>query len=119
MTDQPATATDLAPRPGIPDAMRAAVLFGPGDIRVVDRPVPRPGPDEVLVKVAMCGMCGTDLKIFDGHFPLTPPFGDYTPGHEWTGTVAALGSRVKVANIAASRGSLACNSASIPPSLRS
>ena len=74
--------------------MRAAVLFGPGDIRVTDRPVPRPGPDEVLVKVAMCGMCGTDLKIFDGHFPLTPPFGDYTPGHEWTGTVAALGSRV-------------------------
>jgi L-iditol 2-dehydrogenase len=42
----------------------------------------------------MCGMCGTDLKIFDGHFPQTPPFGDYTPGHEWTGTVAAVGSRV-------------------------
>ena len=89
MTDQPVTATDLAARPQIPEAMRAAVLFGPRDIRVVDRPVPRPGPDEVLVKVAMCGMCGTDLKIFDGHFPLTPPFGDYTPGHEWTGTVAA------------------------------
>ena len=61
------------------------MLFGPGDIRVVDRPVPRPAPDEVLVRVAMCGMCGTDLKIFGGHFPLTPPFGDYTPGHEWTG----------------------------------
>jgi L-iditol 2-dehydrogenase len=93
LTDQSA-ATDLAASPGIPEVMRAAVLFGPGDIRVVDRPVPRPGPDEVLVEVAICGMCGTDLKIFDGHFPLTPPFGDYTPGHEWTGTVAALGSRV-------------------------
>ena len=78
----------------IPESMRAAVLFGPGDIRVVDRPVPRPGPDEVLVRVAMCGMCGTDLKIFGGHFPQTPPFGEYTPGHEWTGTVAATGSRV-------------------------
>jgi L-iditol 2-dehydrogenase len=78
----------------VPEVMRAAVLFGPGDIRVVDRKVPQPGPEEVLVKVAMCGMCGTDLKIFDGHFPLTPPFGDYTPGHEWTGTVAATGSRV-------------------------
>jgi L-iditol 2-dehydrogenase len=74
--------------------MRAAVLFGPRDIRVVERPVPLPGPDEVLVRVAMCGTCGTDLKIFDGHFPQTPPFGDYTPGHEWTGTVAAVGSRV-------------------------
>ena len=94
MTDQRAAATDLAARPPIPQVMRAAVLFAPRDIRVVDRPVPWPGPDEVLVKVAMCGMCGTDLKIFDGHFPLTPPFGDYTPGHEWTGTVAALGSRV-------------------------
>ena len=78
----------------IPELMRAAVLFGPGDMRVVDRPVPRPGPGEVLVKVAMCGMCGTDLKIYDGHFPQTPPFGDYTPGHEWTGTVAALGDGV-------------------------
>jgi L-iditol 2-dehydrogenase len=71
--------------------MRAAVLFGPGDIRVVDKAVPRPGENEVLVKVAMCGTCGTDLKILDGHFPLTPPFGEFTPGHEWTGTVAATG----------------------------
>lgn len=78
----------------IPETMRAAVLFGPGDIRVTDRPVPVPGPDEVLVKVAMCGTCGTDLKIFDGHFPQTPPFGEFTPGHEWAGTVAAVGSGV-------------------------
>ena len=74
--------------------MRAAVLFGPGDIRVVDRPVPEPGPDEVLVRVRMCGICGTDLKILAGHFPLTPPFGDFVPGHEWTGTVAATGASV-------------------------
>jgi L-iditol 2-dehydrogenase len=78
----------------IPDRMRAAVLFGPGDIRVTERPVPVPGPDEVLVRVAMCGTCGTDLKIYDGHFPQTPPFGTFTPGHEWTGTVAAAGSGV-------------------------
>lgn len=78
----------------IPETMRAAVLFGPGDIRVTARPVPVPGPDEVLVKVAMCGTCGTDLKIFDGHFPQTPPFGEFTPGHEWAGTVAAVGSGV-------------------------
>jgi L-iditol 2-dehydrogenase len=94
MADEPSPAVELKSRPDIPEVMRAAVLFGPGDIRVVDRRVPRPGPDEVLVKVAMCGTCGTDLKIFDGHFPQTPPFGSYTPGHEWTGTVAAVGRRV-------------------------
>jgi L-iditol 2-dehydrogenase len=71
--------------------MRAAVLFGPGDIRVTDKPVPEPGPGEALVRVAMCGTCGTDLKILQGHFPQTPPFGEFTPGHEWTGTVVALG----------------------------
>ena len=94
MSGEPNLNVDLKSGPDVPEVMRAAVLFGPRDIRVVDRPVPRPGPDEVLVRVAMCGTCGTDLKIFDGHFPQTPPFGDYTPGHEWTGTVAATGSRV-------------------------
>ncbi len=71
--------------------MRAAVLFGPEDIRVIDRPIPVPQSGEVLVKVALCGTCGTDLKIFEGHFPQTPPFGQFTPGHEWTGIVVALG----------------------------
>lgn len=78
----------------IPETMRAAVLFGPGDMRVVDRKVPSFGPDEVLVRVAMCGACGTDLKILAGHFPQTPPYGEFTPGHEWTGTVAAVGENV-------------------------
>lgn len=78
----------------IPESMRAAVLFGPQDIRVVDKPVPEPGFGEVLVKVAMCGTCGTDLKIYDGHFPQTPPYGEFTPGHEWTGTIVALGESV-------------------------
>ncbi len=94
MADELDTAVGRPRRPDVPDVMRAAVLFGPRDLRVVDRSVPVPSPEEVLVKVAMCGTCGTDLKIFDGHFPLTPLFGDYTPGHEWTGTVAALGRDV-------------------------
>jgi L-iditol 2-dehydrogenase len=81
-------------RGNVPEKMRAAVLFGPRDIRVVERPVPMPRDGEVLVKVALCGTCGTDLKIFDGHFPQTPPFGQFTPGHEWTGTVVALGDGV-------------------------
>jgi len=90
----PQTDTREEQRHTLPESMRAAVLFGPQDIRVVDKPVPRPGFGEVLVRVAMCGTCGTDLKIYDGHFPQTPPYGEFTPGHEWTGTVVELGESV-------------------------
>jgi L-iditol 2-dehydrogenase len=86
--------SDLQVPTVLPEAMRAAVLFGPRDMRVIDCPVPRPGPGEVLVKVAMCGTCGSDLKIYDGHFRSTMPYGAFTPGHEWTGTVVALGDDV-------------------------
>ncbi len=85
---------DTGQQTTLPDTMRAAALFGPRDLRVIDRPVPRPGSGEVLIKVAMCGTCGSDLKIYDGHFPLTVPYGQFTPGHEWTGTVVALGESV-------------------------
>jgi len=74
--------------------MRAAVLFGPNDLRIVDKPIPQPGPGEVLVKIAMCGTCGTDLKLQTHPFPYQPPFGQFTPGHEWTGTVVRLGETV-------------------------
>jgi 2-desacetyl-2-hydroxyethyl bacteriochlorophyllide A dehydrogenase len=89
VSSAPATATQA-----IPDTMRAAVLFGPRDLRVVEKPVPVPGPADVLVKVAMCGTCGTDLSIQDKPFPAQPPFGAFTPGHEWTGTVVARGDTV-------------------------
>jgi L-iditol 2-dehydrogenase len=72
--------------------MRAAVLFGPGDLRVVDKPVPQPGPGEVLLRVAMCGTCGSDLRVFQQPPPNLPSM--FTPGHEWTGTVVALGPTV-------------------------
>jgi L-iditol 2-dehydrogenase len=79
----------------IPATMRAAVLFGPGDLRVVDKPVPRPGPGEVLVRVAMCGACGSDVRRVYRPAPSeVASFGQFTPGHEWTGTVAALGPTV-------------------------
>lgn len=81
--------------PPVPELMRAAVVFGAGDIRVVDKPVPSPGPHEVLARVGVCGTCATDLKIVDGHFPDAPPFGRFTPGHEWAGTVVAKGEAVE------------------------
>src|ERR671934_1834219 len=88
------SAAEATTGPRLPRTMRAAVLFGPRQFRIVDKPVPQPGPGEVLVKVAMCGTCGTDLKIQEHPFPNQPPYGQFTPGHEWTGTVVGLGETV-------------------------
>lgn len=62
-------------------------------LEVVDLPVPEPGPGEVLVRVAACGICASDLHVFDGSLPNrgVPPF---TPGHEPSGTIASVGSGV-------------------------
>jgi 2-desacetyl-2-hydroxyethyl bacteriochlorophyllide A dehydrogenase len=79
----------------IPRTMRSAVIFGPDDLRVVQKPVPVPGVGEVLVRVEAASLCGTDLKIRAGSFfPAQPPPGTFTPGHEYAGTVAALGPTV-------------------------
>src|SRR5215831_12680804 len=88
------TASTQTSTPDLPRTMRAAVLFGPDDFRIVEKPVPIPGAGEVLVEVALCGTCGTDLKIQTHPLPGQPPFGQFTPGHEWTGTVVALGPTV-------------------------
>ena len=47
----------------IPEKMKAAVLFDYNDLRVVEKPVPKPGKDEVLIRVKACAICGTDPKI--------------------------------------------------------
>ena len=78
----------------VPTTMRAAVLVAPGEFRILEKRVPEPEHGEVVVKVAMCGTCGTDLKIQMHPFPNQPPFGEFTPGHEWTGTVVGLGPTV-------------------------
>jgi propanol-preferring alcohol dehydrogenase len=69
--------------------MRAMQLDRPGEsLRAVERPVPVPGPGELLVEIAACGICRTDLHVVDGdiHGPLP-----IVPGHEIVGRVAALG----------------------------
>src|SRR5256885_9391600 len=79
----------------VPATMRAAVIFGPDKIGVVEKPVPAPGPGEVLLRVEAASLCGTDLKIRAGSFfPSQPPPGTFTPGHEYAGTVVALGPTV-------------------------
>jgi len=78
----------------IPDRMQAAVMFGYNDLRVTEMPVPRPGPDEVLIRVQACAICGTDPKIVAHGWPNNPPFGQYIPGHEYAGTIVALGEGI-------------------------
>ena len=69
----------------IPAVMESAVYRRPGDIGVEERPVPRPGPGEVLVEVAYCGMCGSDLHIMIEGWG-KPGF---VGGHEYTGIVVS------------------------------
>ncbi|MDE3188883.1 MAG: zinc-dependent dehydrogenase [Acidobacteriota bacterium] len=71
----------------IPATMRAVVYRGVNDMRVETVPVPRIGPGELLVRVATCGICGTDLKkIHTGSHSAPRIF-----GHEMAGTIVAVG----------------------------
>ena len=77
--------------------MKAAVITKVGEVRVVDVPRPTPQPDEVLVKVAYCGICGTDHGIYTGQSGLLKKGLIAFPlrfGHEWSGVVAEVGSAV-------------------------
>jgi 2-desacetyl-2-hydroxyethyl bacteriochlorophyllide A dehydrogenase len=79
--------------------MRAAVQYAPRDVRVEDVPDPRPAPDEIKVKVAYCGVCGTDIEIYEGRFGLMKtdewPKGPKIEGHEASGTIVEMGSDVQ------------------------
>ncbi len=71
--------------------MRAAVIHAPGQVSVETVDDPAPGPRDVVVEVAACGICGTDLHIADGEFAPSLPI---IPGHEFSGRVVALGADV-------------------------
>src|SRR5512143_2014384 len=74
--------------------MKAAVFHGPNQpLRIEGVPVPTIGPDEVLVKVAACGICHTDLHYLD-HGVQTVKKPPMILGHEPSGTIAARGSAV-------------------------
>lgn len=75
------------------NTMQAAVLVAPGRFEVETRPVPEPAPGEALIRVSRCGICGTDIHIFNGHYAADSL--PMVPGHEFTGTVAALGAGVQ------------------------
>lgn len=79
--------------------MKAAVYYGVHDLRVEEVPIRELADNEVLIKVKFCGVCGTDIHIFNGDggsFEVAPPL---IPGHEFSGVVEKIGSkcdRIKV-----------------------
>lgn len=74
---------------------KVAFLHKPLDLRVEEMEIPALKPDQVLVQVGACGICGSDVECFEGkskegRYDIAP----YTPGHEWGGRIAAVGSGV-------------------------
>jgi 2-desacetyl-2-hydroxyethyl bacteriochlorophyllide A dehydrogenase len=88
-----------APDFPVPETMKAWVLGGPGELSLSEKPTPVPGRAEVLVRIDAVAICATDLEIIhhgppamiEGGMPFNKGF---TPGHEYMGTVAALGAGV-------------------------
>lgn len=74
--------------------MLAAMYYAPLDVRLEDRPIPQPGPGEVLLQVAAATTCGTDVKSYRRGHPLLFPRIPGGFGHEVSGIVAATGARV-------------------------
>ncbi|MET3449949.1 zinc-binding dehydrogenase [Curtobacterium sp. 1544] len=80
----------------IPTTMRAVVVHGPGDYRLETRPVPTPGPGELLLRTDAVGICASDLKCYHGAAKFwgdenRPAWAekDRIPGHEFVGTIVA------------------------------
>ena len=73
--------------------MRAMTLEAPRTpLRLRERETPRPGPEQILIKVSACGVCRTDLHVVDDELPhIRHPI---VPGHEIVGRVVALGEGV-------------------------
>jgi len=87
--------TSYASRPthrrASPTTMRAAVFVAPGRIELQERPIPEIGPTDALVRVTTTTICGTDVHILKGEYPVAP---GRIVGHEPVGVIEALGSAV-------------------------
>ncbi len=77
--------------------MKAAIIHGINNITIDEVPDPPVGPNQVKVKIAYCGLCGTDPENLEGRFALMPPEVykmDRIIGHEACGTIAEVGSEI-------------------------
>lgn len=75
--------------------MKSAVFYGKHDIRIEEHEMPNPGSRDVLIRVKACGVCGTDVHIYEGDkgaAEVTPPT---ILGHEFSGVVEAVGAEVR------------------------
>ena len=75
-----------------PSTMKALVFRGPNQIRIEDVSIPKPGPGEAVIRVTLTTICGTDLHILNGEYPVKPGL---IIGHEPVGVVHELGVGVK------------------------
>ena len=71
--------------------MKAAIYYGPGNVQIENREIPKAGDDELVVKIDYCGICGSDIEAF--HFHTGNP--SHILGHENVGTVHEIGKNVK------------------------
>ena len=78
--------------PDIPDAARAMVLTGVRQLEMQEFPIPDVGPGDGLLRMEVCGICGSDYEQFNGEFSVRFPV---IPGHEPVGRIAALGERAQ------------------------
>jgi len=74
-----------------PTTMHAAVFHGANDIRIDEVPIPHPGPGEALLRVTLTTICGTDVHILKGEYPVKPGL---TIGHEAVGVIEELGAGI-------------------------
>jgi threonine dehydrogenase-like Zn-dependent dehydrogenase len=72
--------------------MKAAVFVEPGRIELVDKPIPDIGPNDALIKITTTTICGTDVHILKGEYPVAKGL---TVGHEPVGVIVKLGSAVQ------------------------
>jgi len=76
----------------LPTKMRAAIFIEPGKIILGEKPLPKPGPLDALIRVTMTTICGTDVHILKGEYPVKSGL---TIGHEPVGVIAKLGNQVQ------------------------
>jgi len=72
--------------------MKAAVFVAPGRIELVDKPIPEVGPNDALLRITTTTICGTDVHILKGEYPVATGL---TIGHEPVGVIEKLGSNVR------------------------
>ncbi len=74
--------------------MKAAVFYGKHDLRVIDQPIPVPDPGQIQIKVHACGICGTDVHIFEGDEGAAKSPAGTILGHEFSGEITSVGAGV-------------------------